>query len=191
MRDRASFDFLNSNVPANVNVFLTPDIVLDLEFKKPVKRKPIITTFLRSDGEKLKNPKVNRLVNKLNEHYTVLTKDTSEPYWMHVITNNNIEKFIYNKLCEFAASKLVVTDRLHGMIFSVITGTPAIVFDNSNHKIKHTFNDWLSDVPYIYFADENSNLIEIADSIMKSKTVKNIPPNFEAKYRSLVDALTL
>lgn len=191
VRDKASFDFLSSNVPKNVNVSLTPDIVLSLDFKKSVERNSIITTFLRSDNEKLKDPKISELVDKLDKHYTVVAKDTSEPYWMHIVTNNNIKKLVNNKLCEFASSKLVITDRLHGMIFSVVTGTPAIVFDNSNHKIKHAYKDWLSDVPYIYFADENSNLNEIADRIMKSEPGENTPPNFESEYRSLVDVFTL
>ena len=34
-----------------------------------------------------------------------------------------------------------MTDRLHGMIFSVITGTPCIVFDNFNSKIKNAYMD--------------------------------------------------
>jgi pyruvyl transferase EpsI len=44
----------------------------------------------------------------------------------------------------FAESEVVVTDRLHGMIFSVITGTPCVVLDSRTGKVSQFLNDWLS-----------------------------------------------
>ena len=55
------------------------------------------------------------------------------------------------KLRSFAAARLVVTDRLHGMIFSAITGTPCVVLSNYNHKVRGTY-EWISYLPYIKFA---------------------------------------
>jgi exopolysaccharide biosynthesis predicted pyruvyltransferase EpsI len=43
----------------------------------------------------------------------------------------------------------VVTDRLHGLIFSVIHGTPCVAIENSNHKIRSTWQTWLSDLPSV------------------------------------------
>lgn len=60
------------------------------------------------------------------------------------------------KLDQFRKSNIILTDRLHGMIFALITGTPAIVFDNKNHKVKFSYLDWLQNVDYIYFADQMS-----------------------------------
>ncbi len=37
-----------------------------------------------------------------------------------------------SKFAEFLSSGLVITDRLHGMIFAAITGTPCIALDNKS-----------------------------------------------------------
>lgn len=52
-------------------------------------------------------------------------------------------------LAQFARSRCVVTDRLHGLIFSVITGTPCVIIENSNHKIRAIVRSWLRDTPSV------------------------------------------
>ncbi len=44
-------------------------------------------------------------------------------------------------------SSLVVTDRLHGLIFSVITDTPVLVLDNSTGKVAAFYRTWLRGDP--------------------------------------------
>lgn len=56
-----------------------------------------------------------------------------------------------DKLDQFRAARLVVTDRLHGMILAALAGTPCLVLPNSNHKIRQTWLDWLADVPQVSF----------------------------------------
>lgn len=188
-RDKFSFQFMKNNFPSNVHVFLTPDIVLNLTFNKALKRSAI-TTFLRRDSEKLQNSRVKDLIDELSKQYEVQANDTEEPYWKHIVTDDNRETFVNNKLAEFASSKLVITDRLHGMIFSIITGTPAIVFDNANHKIKHAYEDWFFKVPYIYYADTNLDLYKIAKEIMNDHVIQTKVPDFIDKYDPLIRALT-
>lgn len=51
---------------------------------------------------------------------------------------SNIEmgaKLVYEKIDEFHAADLVVTDRLHGALFALIAGRPVVVFENSYGKI--------------------------------------------------------
>jgi len=60
-------------------------------------------------------------------------------------------QLVAEKLDQFGSSMLVVTDRLHGMILSVLAGTPCLVVPNANHKIKQTWFDWLSDQPQVNF----------------------------------------
>jgi len=60
-------------------------------------------------------------------------------------------QLVGEKVNQFGAAKLVVTDRLHGMILSVIAGTPCLVLPNSNHKIRQTWKDWLGDAPQVRF----------------------------------------
>lgn len=190
-RDTSSFSFLKDNLQKEPLVGLTPDIVLTLNVNKKLKRKNYITTFLRKDKEKLQNVNMQLLLSKIEAKYKVVNSDTEEPYWNHIITHKSLNKLINRKLSEFMSSKLVITDRLHGMIFSVITGTPAIVFDNANHKIKHAYDNWFSDISYIYYADSYSNLNKIVDQIMKNPPEKYKIPNYKKEYVPLINALTI
>mgnify|MGYP000131626154 FL=1 len=51
----------------------------------------------------------------------------------------NRELLLKQKIKEFQSAELVITDRLHGMIFAAITGTPCIAFDNFNAKVKKVY----------------------------------------------------
>jgi pyruvyl transferase EpsI len=61
------------------------------------------------------------------------------------------ESALEAKLDEFRKAKVVMTDRLHGMVFSAITATPCIAFPNSYHKMEGLYR-WLRELPYIRFA---------------------------------------
>lgn len=67
---------------------------------------------------------------------------------------------------EFASAKLVITDRLHGMIFAALTQTPCIVLGNYNHKVKGTY-EWLQELPYICFADTVQQAAEIVPKMLE------------------------
>mgnify|MGYP002520369981 CR=1 FL=1 len=59
---------------------------------------------------------------------------------------------LIQKLVQFSRAKVLVTDRLHGMVFAAITGTPCIVLSNYNHKVKGTY-EWIRYLPYIRYAE--------------------------------------
>ena len=61
------------------------------------------------------------------------------------------------KLVQMEQVCLVVTDRLHGMVFAAITATPCVVLDNYNHKIRETYK-WLEHLPYIRYVSELQEL---------------------------------
>lgn len=61
------------------------------------------------------------------------------------------EELLSELLHRFREVKLIVTDRLHGMLFAAITETPCVVLDNCNHKLRSTY-EWLRDIPYVRFA---------------------------------------
>ncbi len=71
-------------------------------------------------------------------------------------------------LDRFAGSELVITDRLHGMVFAAVTETPCIVLNSRSHKIKGCY-EWLKDTGYIMIAD---NVDETAGLISRLKGVK-------------------
>ena len=58
-----------------------------------------------------------------------------------------------DKLEEFASSEIVVTDRLHGMIFAALTETPCIVVNSMSHKLRGCY-EWIKSLDYIRFVED-------------------------------------
>ena len=67
------------------------------------------------------------------------------------------DELLENKFNQLKEHKLVITDRLHGMIFAAITETPCIAFGNFNHKISESYK-WLKNLKYIQYCDDIDDL---------------------------------
>jgi pyruvyl transferase EpsI len=70
------------------------------------------------------------------------------------------------KFEEFRHAELIITDRLHGMIFAAITGTPCIVINSKSPKVKGCY-EWIKDLDYIRFADNVEYIIDEYNKIPK------------------------
>ena len=141
-RDATSFKIMKDIFPNNVKCFLVPDIVMSLNKVKPSLSRNGVLFLMRRDREKLQNPEFNGIKDYVTKKYRYKISDTVGDIWYR-IDEKTASKRVDQKLKELQKSKLVITDRLHGMIFAYITGTPALVFDNNNHKIKNFYNTWI------------------------------------------------
>lgn len=129
----------------DISAVMAPDIVMTLDECKPSERKGVLIC-MRSDKEKaVSDSDRQSLVAMLKMKYGSVTFQDTQ---VNGIDKNNR----YDKLSEIInnirSHELVITDRLHGMILCFITGTPALVFDNSNHKISACF-DWIKDCGFV------------------------------------------
>ncbi len=124
--------------------YLTPDIVLSLERKKANLRRNGVVFCLRQDKEKKLTDKQTSFIK------SIVTKKFKfiSFYDTHIRKNklsSENRNFELNSIWKaFSSAELVITDRLHGMIFCFITSTPCLVFQNNNHKIKGTYQ-WIKD----------------------------------------------
>lgn len=185
-RESKSYKLFKDTFPDN-NVILTPDIVLSLDQNKNKDKtnKSDIIMLMRSDSEKTLDENIEKqIINKLSSKYKIAIDDTVVP------DRISHEDRLYNlneTWTKIKENKLVITDRLHGMIFAQITGTPCIVFDNYNNKIKMTCEDWLNDMDHIRFINPNENkdstdFVKIASDLMSKSTRKF---NTSEKYEPL------
>lgn len=131
----------------------TPDIVMTLNYPKIDCKRSGIVLCLRNDQECLMDPKeTQNILDLCKSHGEVKFMDTH-------IGNNFVSSLKYNYLFDYLKTiskyRLMITDRLHGMIFAYITGTPAIVFDNSNHKVQNCYQ-WIRECNYIKFLGDYS-----------------------------------
>lgn len=138
----------------DVDIRICPDIVFYLYGKYTSNTRFGIGKCFRDDSEKV------QFDNDQIEYIKELENQYSQSFSLTTICENNrisSEKRKYlveKKIFEFAKRELVVTDRLHGMIFSYITKTPCIFFDSLTGKSMNTYYTWLKDYPIIKFYDE-------------------------------------
>ncbi len=140
-RDKKTFNFVNNEL--KINAVLTKDIALTLNYSNlNYKRDGILFCFRRDIEKIIGDNEKKELVKKiLNE-----TKIEKYKYIDTVITKKQVysyrvaKKEFYKLIKTFAKSKLVVTDRLHGMIIAYITGTPCIAINNLSGKVKGVYD---------------------------------------------------
>lgn len=75
------------------------------------------------------------------------------------------EEALFQKRMEFQNAQLVITDRLHGMILSAITGTPCVVINSLSPKVKGCY-EWIKHLGYIKFCDSFSDILPAVHSIL-------------------------
>lgn len=153
-REKTSYEFAIKNF-GQTNVILTPDIVFYLEEAKACKRQDKVLSCFRDDKEKkiaqdfiiyMENL-VKREVKEIKYTDTHIGKINDNIY------ESKREELVEDKWSQFREAKLVITDRLHGMIFAAITQTPCIAFGNFNHKIKDSF-EWIKHLQYVQYVED-------------------------------------
>lgn len=183
LRDEISYNLMKSVITKN-EVILTPDIVLSLDNPIIPKERNYATILMRNDKEGIYGNKEKELVkNVLDEKYeNVRIADTCTDY---VISKHNRRDELDKMWKLIAESKIVITDRLHGMIFAAITETPCIVLNTYNHKLRGVYK-WVEHLNYIKVADLNTE--DLISSIDELITVKVVPYD-RKEYKDLFDKI--
>lgn len=150
-RDKTSYDLMKTYYP-DLNIFLIPDVVLFLNECRPSRRNGAMLTF-RNDLEKGISFSLQNKIEKYAEDRFSETRKI-DMFADHRIDPKRRNEELSIQFERFRNSEIVFTDRLHGMIFAAITGTPCIVLPNKSHKVKGVY-DWLfTDCEYITFMQE-------------------------------------
>lgn len=151
-REKKTEKFLSDLLNKKINT--VPDIVMTLDcLDFALSQRHGVSICLRQDKEKSLSDEVALSINEvLKRNFgdidsidTLIDDDT--------VTLSNKERFLDSFLRKLATKQLMVTDRLHGMIFAYVTGTPAIVFSNSNQKVKYCY-EWIKDCGYIFYMEK-------------------------------------
>lgn len=156
-RDFSSFE-LFKKFYSNVKVYVTPDTVFSYKptFKNNAKNNEILICLRNDKEKKLDDFQIKKLYNIIQaKNLTVKKQDTCINYHFKDIEER--EEKLYELWKTFHESQLVITDRLHGMIFSVITETPCIVFDNVDSKISNAYK-WIDNLKYVKFLNDIDDL---------------------------------
>ncbi|TCB46544.1 hypothetical protein E0H83_06715 [Acinetobacter terrestris] len=185
------------NGQQNVKIGFVPDIVMSASAKKlgvvNSSRPTGILTCLRNDKEcALKAEHYAILDSAIDDTGLTITK-TDTHTGGSGLSKAECTKMLSNKIQQFAEAKLVITDRLHGMILCMLSGTPCLVLPNSNHKIRQTYLDWLKDHPRLIFVElENfTQVSKYIDQLLSQPRGKLTDSPVElTQYKQLIKALS-
>lgn len=176
------------------NVLNNPDIVffykgkIDKYFNLDVNEKKydVMFTIREDDEKKISNDKIASLKELVrSEGLSTIDKDSTINAEIYRYENNDFYMREHMKMA--SESKVIVTDRLHGMIFAYLVGTPCVVLPNTNHKISGTFDDWLSRSTNIKFVDDFD--VHQVKLLIDSLTGVTDTSNIEFDYSSLENAI--
>ena len=169
---------------------LCPDMVLSLKKTEPRMERNQVVCCLRNDGESyITGAQRKSVITQMRSNFdNVVLRDTVDVS-VDECTEAVFEETLNNFWSMLCSSKVVVTDRLHCMIFCVITGTPCVAIDNSNKKISGVYNEWLGEIDWVKFATDSDidNISALAKEVAE-KTNNILPNSIRAKFSNLENA---
>lgn len=188
VREKRSYDFAKKTYKNN-KVLLVPDIALYYYDKAKSYRKNdksrTIKTCLRQDRENLrKDLSISHIIEKFEKlNYSINRIDTISKFRVSEIKR---QFAIDKKLRGFADSSLIITDRLHGMIFSFLVNTPCIIIDNKTKKVSGVYEKWLSksDIIFPLYLKDDKELDAFLTKIINKKIKSN---KIEFDFRDLIE----
>lgn len=174
-REKVSYIKMTDNF--NLPCICVPDIVLSIHgiISNDAERSNILCCFRNDKEGLLSSMDRDRIFEILSEFGAIEHLDTIS---QTNVGPENREKEIKKILRCFSTKRLIVTDRLHGMVFAAVTNTPCIVFSNYNHKVKGVY-EWIKNIANISFIDDasvfsNSNVEQVLNAQVDMNEWKNI-----------------
>lgn len=154
-RDKESYDFAKNHFPDSRCAY-QPDIVLAVRGAEGKKERDGVLLCFRKDREKVIDGKIIDGIKCFLENKKIPYAETDTVVDQKVSAKNR-NVVLHSKWAEWGRAGLVVTDRLHGMVFAAITGTPCIAVDNVSRKVSGV-SAWVKDLPYIRVLDSPADI---------------------------------
>jgi pyruvyl transferase EpsO len=188
-RDRRSLEFARQEFRAGS--LLCPDMAFALgSFDRPCDPSEEVICLLRTDIE---SGNSRSAAASGLQRFDWLEDDRSVLMAMNSFLHRRLHRcpanlariasrFLYSRaVCDRVASarlirglkllgrgKVVITDRLHGHILSLMSGIPHVIVDNSYGKLGSFWQTWTSDGPAAAWADSLAEALESAHRILRS-----------------------
>ncbi len=162
LREKISDDFFNNNFNS-VKHILVPDMVLWLDgYSRKETNKSQILLCLRKDAEKTQDVDIY-----IKQELSYLSEDIcfTDTVVNHMISPAKREAEVTKKIDEFSKARLIITDRLHGMVLAAIAETPCIVILSKSHKVKGVY-EWIKELEYIELVEDVSQIREAAQRVL-------------------------
>lgn len=144
LRDKASYRLALELLNNSVGKLLIPDIAFSLKYERSFDRSGGLVC-IRDDKEAVEIDEVyiGRILRKKGieaERFTTISADD--------VFLDNREGHIVELLDKVRQASIVITNRLHAMIFCAVTNTPCVAFDNLSGKVSESYH-WIKRNPCI------------------------------------------
>ena len=189
-RDEESYNTA-TNYFNHARIILYPDIVTSLIGTRTYSnQRDGILFCMRNDIEAFYKPEqIDMLRKRFAEYRTGLTDTTRKDFPMKYIYKHR-EEALNRVLNEISQYKVVITDRYHGTIFSLISGTPVVVLGTTDHKLKSGVKWFPKEIfgNYIFFANDLNEAYNQAMNVINhyEKIDHKLPAYFKEKYYDML-----
>jgi pyruvyl transferase EpsI len=137
------------------------------------KKNGVLLCF-RQDKEKKVDAETEPVIREYLVRNNIPYKETTTVIKKHV-TQMNRQRELHKKWREFSCARMVITDRLHAMIFAVITHTSCIALDNESKKVSGSY-EWIKSLSYICIVES------VEDILLKIPEMLNKPTDESHDY---------
>lgn len=189
-REKSSFDFVSQKFQ-NVDVSLVPDIALMIdgtEYSKAVEERDGLFLCLRNDSERtLTNEKLDIILTKSEQYFgsNIIEGDTHR---YNDDVDDDTFKYVEPLLETIGTKRMMVTDRLHGMIFAAITNTPCIVITSKSPKVKGVYQ-WIKHLPYIKLVEELEDLDNAFEEVLAVENPHFDNSNLQQEFEKMANSI--
>lgn len=157
---------------------------------KQEKSNYVIGLSLRNDKEKFTNfsGSLNQLLKSKSLKLVSINNDSQ-----HLVSKNKRKKYFEQMIKLYNSCDLIITDRFHGYVLSILCDKPCIAFDNITGKVKHSFNDLNSFVSNCYCYDTKKlpeDIYEhVVDCLGKASRTAYLEQELNNKKEIIINAL--
>lgn len=188
MREGNSYNFfIDSEFYKKENIHLLPDMVTYLSPKTQFTPKDTMLLCFRDDHEKVIGDEIVEQLREISSELGLEIKLTS------MVMNYDIypydrEEELQKKFNEFASSKIVVTDRLHGMLFAAVNNTPCIAFDNVSKKVSGVY-EWVKDTSAVRLINPTDLNLQLFKDLLSEDVPEYDNKNLQDKFLELASLI--
>lgn len=163
-RDEVSFASARKLL-GETRLLLYPDVVTSLiGTREYSSERSGVILCVRNDKEKHYTDEEIQLLASRFEDSVVEIMDTSIRVRSYKL-QSQFDEIFASMLSRFSRAKVVITDRYHGTIFSLIASTPVVVLASADHKLESGvkwFPDAFSD--YVHYAHDLEEAYRVANA---------------------------
>lgn len=187
-RDEKSFEIAQKAMPY-VGSHPFPDVVTNFIGRYNVKsynRKGAMLCIRRDVESSLGENDKKTLISNINKVCDVEITDTTVEYPAYQIINANRKKYVFNMIDKMSQKEVIITDRYHGLIFGIVSGTPVILIKTVDHKITEGIKWFPEEIKkHIRVVENIDNIDEVINEIKTDKTINFEPYFYNEYYKNL------